>query len=202
MSEAEPQGTARKQGLGLTLAIAAVVLVGLAGVLYVIAGSAFKPAGPPAATGAMAKLKPTPPAPPPTTGFVDADGKPVTLADFKGQVLVVNLWATWCAPCVHEMPTLAALQSHYQGKPVKVVAISVDAAASTDKAKAFIAKNAPLAFYQNADLKLPFALDPPAQEFPTTLIYDKSGLQRMRMTGDADWSTAEAKAVIDRMLGG
>lgn len=184
----------------MTLAIAAVVLLGLAGVLYVIAGSAFKPVDPPLA-GAMAKLKATPPAPPPTTAFVDSDGRSVTLAEFKGQVVVLNLWATWCAPCVKEMPTLAALQKAYEGKPVKVVAVSVDGAASTDKAKAFIAQNAPLAFYQNVDLKLPFALAPPAQEFPTTLIYDKAGMQRLRMTGDADWSTADAKAVIDRMLG-
>ena len=78
MSEAEPQGTARKSGRGLTLAIAAVVLIGLAGVLYVIAGPAFKPAAPPAPSGAMAKLKPTPPAPAPLTTFVDAEGKSLT----------------------------------------------------------------------------------------------------------------------------
>lgn len=202
MSEAGPQGTARNKGRGLTLAIAAVVLVGLAAALYVILPLSFKPATAPLASGAMTKLKPAPAAPPPSTRFVDADGKPLSLADLKGEVLVVNLWATWCGPCVHEMPTLAALQKAYAGKPVKVVAISVDAAESTDKAKAFIAKNAPLAFYQNADLKLPFALSPPAQEFPTTVIYDRSGQQRYRMTGDADWSTAEARAVVDKLLGG
>jgi thiol-disulfide isomerase/thioredoxin len=205
MSGNEPSvGGQTKRGLGrgLTLAIAAAVVVGAAGALYVIAGSSFKPGGVAgiAGTGAMKKLVAVSAVPPPAQGFVDANGKPVHIADFKGQVVLVNLWATWCGPCVKEMPTLAALQQAYAGKPVKVVAVSVDSAEATDKAKAFIAKHAPLDFYQNADLKLPFAFQPPAQEFPTTVIYGKDGLQRARMTGDADWSSPEAHAVVDKLL--
>jgi len=203
----QASGENRGLGRGLTLAIAAAVLVGAAAVLYVMGGSAFKPgAGPNSlaglSEGAMKKLTVVSPAPPPAAPFVDAEGKPVTLADFKGQVLVVNLWATWCAPCVAEMPTLAKLQQEFAGQPVKVVAVSVDAAESTDKAKAFIAKHAPLAFYQNPDLKLPFAFSPPAAEFPSTVIYDKTGVQRARLTGDADWSSPEAKKVIETLLKG
>jgi thiol-disulfide isomerase/thioredoxin len=191
-------------GKGLTLAIVAVVVVGLAAALYVIGGAAFKPSGQPSlqklATGAMAKLHQTPPAPPPAAPFTDAEGRKLTLSDLKGQVLVVNLWATWCAPCVKEMPTLAALQKAYEGKGVKVVAISIDAPKDADKAKAFIAGHAPLAFYQDATLELPFAFTPPAQGFPTTILFDKSGVERARVTGDADWSTPEAKAVVDKLL--
>jgi thiol-disulfide isomerase/thioredoxin len=189
----------------LTLAIAAAVLIGAAAVLYVIGGSAFKPGGGSSmaalAVGPMKKLVGVSPAPPPAIPFQDASGKSVTLADFKGQVLVVNLWATWCAPCVAEMPTLAALQRAYAGKPVKVVAVSIDDAASTAKARAFIAGHAPLAFYQDADLKLPFAFTPPAAEFPSTIVYDREGMQRARMTGGADWASPQAKAVIDKLLG-
>ena len=153
-------------GRGLTLAIGAALTIGAASVLYVTAGCSFKPADSAniaaLAVGPMKKLVSVTPAPPPAIAFRDADGKPITLADFKGQVLVVNLWATWCGPCVAEMPTLATLQREYAGKPVKVLAISVDDAGGTDKAKAFIAKHAPLVFYQNADLKLPFGFTPPA----------------------------------------
>ena len=112
-------------------------------------------------------------------------------------MLVVNLWATWCAPCKQEMPTLAKLQAAYEGKPVKVVAISIDRPADTQAAKDFIAQNAPLAFYQEASMELPFLFEPEAQGFPTTLLYDKSGMERARVVGEADWSTAEAKAVVD-----
>jgi thiol-disulfide isomerase/thioredoxin len=191
-------------GKGLTLAIVAVVLVGLAAALYVMGGAAFKPSASASlqklATGPMAKLHPTPAAPPPSAPFTDAEGRKLTLADLKGQVLVVNLWATWCAPCVKEMPTLAALQKAYDGKGVKVVAISIDAPKDADKAKAFIAGHAPLAFYQDSTLELPFAFKPPAQGFPTTILFDKAGVERARVTGDADWSSAEAKAVVDQLL--
>ena len=196
--------TKRGLGRGLTLAIGAAVLIGVVAALYVTLDASFKPGGASnvaaLAVGPMKKLVGVTPAPPPAIPFRDADGKAVTLADFKGQVLVVNLWATWCGPCVAEMPTLAKLQSEYAGKPVKVLAISVDDAGGTDKAKAFIAKHAPLVFYQNADLKLPFGFSPPAAEFPSTIIYDQTGMQRARMTGGADWSSPEAKAVIDKML--
>lgn len=198
------ENSSKGMGRGLALAIGAAVLVGGAAVLYVMAGAAFKPANEtslkPVAVGSMAKLIESPPMPPPEATFVDADGKTLKLADLKGQVLVVNLWATWCGPCVKEMPTLAALQKAYEGKPVKVVAISIDGAKDTDKAKAFIATHAPLAFYQDASLAMPFAFKPPAPGFPTTILFDKAGQQRGRVSGDTDWSTPEAKAVIDRLL--
>ncbi len=191
-------------GRGLTLAIVAAVLVGGAAVLYVMAGAAFKPASTtalkPLAVGAMAKLQEETPLPPPPNTFVDAQGKAIRISDLKGEVLVVNLWATWCGPCVKEMPTLAALQKAYEGKPVKVVAISIDAAKDTAKAKAFIATHAPLAFYQDSTLEIPFAFKPPAPGFPTTILFDKAGQERARVSGDTDWSTPEAKAVIDRLL--
>jgi thiol-disulfide isomerase/thioredoxin len=179
-------------------------LVGAASAVYVIGGSALKPDGPVAlkslAKGGMTKLKETTPKPPPAKGFVDSEGRTVHLADLKGQVLVVNLWATWCAPCKQEMPTLAKLQAAYAGQPVKVVAVSIDGASGTEAAKAFIAQNAPLAFYQDASMALPFDFKPEAQGFPTTVLFDRSGMERARVVGEADWSTADAKAVVDRLL--
>ncbi len=127
-------------------------------------------------------------------------GKPVTLADFKGQVVVVNLWATWCAPCVKEMPTLAKLQAEYAGKPVKVVAISLDRGTKDiAKARAFIAGKAPLGFY-HGDYDMAFALKPAVEGFPVTILYDAEGHERARLAGGADWSGADAKKVIDQLL--
>ena len=204
--------------------MAAALIVGAAGVVYVTRGSLSKPAevanttaeaeadgdvaGKTAAVAdplglrklRMAKLEVSEPKPAPDKSFVDGTGKARTLADFRGKVVVVNLWATWCAPCKQEMPTLAKLAASYAGKPVEIAAISIDNAAATGEAKAFIATHRPLAFYQDAKLALPFAFSPPAQGFPTTVLYDKAGIERARVVGEADWSGPEARKVIDRLL--
>jgi thiol-disulfide isomerase/thioredoxin len=151
--------------------------------------------------GTLAKLEiAKTPAPPPSTQIQGPDGRTLTLADLKGQVLVVNLWASWCAPCAQEMPTLAKLQAAYQGKPVKVVAISLDKGdVDIAKAKARISDNSPLQFY-HAPLDLSFALSPAVEGLPTTIFYDSSGRERARLTGPADWTKPEAHALVDRLL--
>ena len=183
--------------------------------LYVIALGACKPAAPGAASGArglegmahgaMANLKlPTAPAPQPDPAmaatFTDGAGKTVRLSDFKGQVVVANLWATWCAPCVKEMPTLAKLAGDYAGKPVKILALSVDRPTASEKARAFIEKNAPLAFYIDGERNVQSALQPYPEGFPTTYLYGKDGKLRGVVSQGTDWSSADVKAVIDRLL--
>ena len=158
----------------------------------------------PRASPAGEKTLPTPVArgggePAPSTPFKDADGKDVTLADFRGKVVVMNLWATWCAPCRKEMPTLAALAALEHGKPVQVLPVSVDSAGKTEAAKAFISANAPLEFHQDPGPALPVALKPVAEGFPTTVIFDKEGRERTRMAGDIDWSSARVRRVIDAL---
>lgn len=179
--------------------------LGVAAVLYIIGAASTKPGGggelQALAKGEMAKLEvPLAPARAPSHVLYDGAGRPVTLADFKGQVVVLNIWATWCAPCVLEMPTLAALQRSYAGKPVKVVAVSVDSADDQAKAQAFLAKHAPLDFFIDRERKISFVLTPTAPGVPTTVIYGPDGVERARLSGEADWTSREAKAVIDRVL--
>jgi thiol-disulfide isomerase/thioredoxin len=153
------------------------------------------------AAGPMAKLVVAPaPGGEPDVAFTGPDGKPMHLADLKGQVVVVNFWATWCGPCKEEMPSLAALQKGYAAKPLKVVAISVDRLEDTAKAKDFLATHGGLSFYNDPEYRVVFGLNPRPEGIPTTVIYDKLGHERARLSGGADWSTQQAKKVMDTVL--
>lgn len=160
------------------------------------------------ATGDMAALTISPNRPPePTTPFLDAMGRSITLADLKanGKILVVNLWATWCGGCVKEIPTLAKLQSAYPGRVI-VAPISIDTPNDREKARAFMAKFSQLPFYQNPAAPWPppitVALIPPVGSFPVTIIYDRAGKERARLVGPkiADWSSPDARAFFDYLL--
>lgn len=205
---AGPQQGGSKGGKGLKLALIAMAVVGALAVLYVIVAASLKPASgedlTTLARGEMAKLTVSAaPTPAPDTPFIDASGKTVTLKDFQGQVVVLNLWATWCGPCKVEMPTLAKLQAAYApNKPVRVIALSVDRPDDAADARAFIAQNAPLGFYHDPKFAMAYALQPSAAGLPTTVIFDASGKERARVAGDADWSSADAKAVVDKVLRG
>jgi thiol-disulfide isomerase/thioredoxin len=208
------ESAAKPRGGVLKWALWGAAAIGVAAVVYIIAQSATKPAenktevaasGPvPAAAvthDVAKKLEHSADgAKPPAYAFFDAAGKKVTPADFKGKIVVLNIWATWCAPCKLEMPTLAKLAKAYEGKPVAVVAISIDKADALAQAKAFIAANAPLKFYNDPDAKLPWALKPAANGMPTTLILGKDGLERGRISGEADWAGPGAAATIDKLL--
>ncbi|WP_068877386.1 MULTISPECIES: TlpA disulfide reductase family protein [unclassified Phenylobacterium] len=191
----------------LTWGLWGAALVGVAAVVYIIGSASTKPT-PPAPSAATtsttfaSKLTtPAQPTPSPDYTFYDASGKAMKLADLKGKVVVMNIWATWCGPCVTEMPTLAKLQAAYAGKPVEVVAISIDSESSAAKARLFIAQHDPLKFYHDREMKLPFKLSPPAPGAPTTVIYGKDGMEVARVAGEADWAGPEARALVDKALG-
>jgi thiol-disulfide isomerase/thioredoxin len=153
------------------------------------------------ARGEMAKLIVSDhPAAAPATPFMDAAGKPHTLAEFNGRVAVVNVWANWCAPCKAEIPSLAKLESAYAGKPLAVVPISVGKGDDEAAGHRFIDRNPPLTFYTEPTYKLAFAFKPVVEGMPTTLIYDRHGVERARLIGGADWSGRDARAVIDSLL--
>ena len=202
----EPVG--KPKGRLLPFALGGVALVGVAGAVYIIAQSSTKappeihtgPA-PQVPTGLAKKLStPTAPTPAPDYVFYDAAGKPLKIADFTGKVVVLNTWATWCGPCKAEMPTLAKLAAAYAGKPVEVMAVSIDTPEDAAKATLFIAQNSPLKFYHDREMKIVFKINAPGT--PTTVIYGKDGLETARVAGDADWTSPEARALVDKALAG
>jgi thiol-disulfide isomerase/thioredoxin len=186
-------------------AMVVLALMGAAAVLYVIGAASFKPKQEASLAdlrrGGLEKLVVTSPAvPAPTVAFADEAGGSVTLRDFHGQVVVLNLWATWCPPCKEEMPTLAKLQAAYAVQPVKVIALSVDKDADLQKARDQLAQTPPLKLYRDPAYRMAFALKPRAEGFPTTVIYDRRGRERARLKGAADWSSPEARALVERLL--
>jgi thiol-disulfide isomerase/thioredoxin len=129
----------------------------------------------------------------PTVAFTAPDGKPVTLASFKGKPLLLNLWATWCAPCVAEMPTLDAVAGTLAPK-VQVIAVSQDLQGAAKVTPFFAAKKfANLKPYLDPKLGLSLAYQ---ANLPTTILYDSAGKEVWRMTGGYEWNTPAAATLI------
>ncbi len=141
-----------------------------------------------------------PGAPPPDLAMETRSGDTIGLDAFAGRVVVLNLWATWCAPCKREMPTLAALQAAFDPAAVRVVALAVDRA-EFPTLEAFLAElgAADLRLLRDADAAAARAIGAPG--LPVTVILGPAGRERFRHAGYADWSTAEVVAAIAELAG-
>jgi thiol-disulfide isomerase/thioredoxin len=148
----------------------------------------------------MAKLKVADGPRAPMARFADASGRPLSLREFSGRVVVLNLWANWCAPCKTEIPSLAALARAEAAAPVAIVPVSLGKGADEAAGRAFIAAHPPLVFYSDPAYSLPYALAPPVAEIPTTILFDRQGRERARLAGGADWSGPEARRVIAALM--
>lgn len=141
----------------------------------------------------------------PPLSFTDAQGKALSLADFKGKLLLVNLWATWCVPCRKEMPALDHLEQALGGERFQVVAINLDTK-DPEKPKAFLTEigNKSLAFYADPGTKTFSALRAVGRGFglPTTLLVDGKGCEIGFLAGPAEWGGADAQALIKAALAG
>jgi thiol-disulfide isomerase/thioredoxin len=134
------------------------------------------------------------------TPFDDGHGSEITLAAFQGQYLLVNFWATWCAPCRVEMPTLSALQDDMGSEAFRVITIATG-------------RNDPIAmeqfFAEISVSNLPLFRDPTqtlARDMgvlglPITIILDPAGMEIARLQGDADWNSESARAIIAALTG-
>lgn len=141
------------------------------------------------------------PPPMPTRALRDANGAETSLAAYQGEVVVLNLWATWCAPCVEEMPTLGALQRRF-GDRIRVVPISVDSEGDLAKAQEQLADLTGNSLPFLVDISRGVLFDAQAPGMPVTIIYDRNGQERARLAGGADWSSDEAAAAIEAVIAG
>ncbi|WEZ82679.1 TlpA disulfide reductase family protein [Rhizobium sp. 32-5/1] len=137
--------------------------------------------------------------------FKNKDGKDLTLADFDGKTVLLNLWATWCVPCREEMPALNALQQSAGSDKFEVVAVNIDIG-DDEKPKAFLdeTKVHDLGYYRDSSMGVFNALKKEGLAFglPVTLLMDDKGCLISAMNGPAVWDSEDAKALVKAAMGG
>ncbi|MBK5197492.1 MAG: TlpA family protein disulfide reductase [Methyloceanibacter sp.] len=150
--------------------------------------------------GAMAALLVRPkPLDLPELAFADANGASKSLADWRGKVVLLNIWATWCVPCRDEMPAIDKLETKLGGKDFEVVAVNIDKGGP----------ERPASFLKEVGAThLALYIDPTGKLFskvktvgmPTTLVIDRNGKEIGRLIGPADWASPEALALIEAAI--
>lgn len=131
--------------------------------------------------------------------FMSEDGQQMTLADFQGKHIVLNFWATWCAPCRHEMPHLSALQDAMGGDQMEVVTIATGRNPLPGMQRFFAeidVDNLPL----HTDARQSLARSLGVLGLPVTIILDPEGNEIARMQGDADWSSENALEIMRTLI--
>jgi thiol-disulfide isomerase/thioredoxin len=176
----------------LLAAIALLFAAGLVSVLYVKHASAVHALGSPPPDLARLIVQPNPLAAP-AVGFSQAGGKRDALASFQGHFVLLNLWATWCGPCVGELPQLAKLSSAFPGLTVVAVNVGRDNAAET---AAFLKSHgaAKLAVYVDSDSALLRAFE--TSGLPLSVLLDPKGREIARAVGPCEWGTAASVAYL------
>jgi thiol-disulfide isomerase/thioredoxin len=134
-----------------------------------------------------------------TFPFQNDKGETLDLSKWKGRVVLLNLWATWCVPCRKEMPDLAKLQTALGGPDFEVVALSVDRK-GLEASQAFLKeiRVVNLATFIEPDAKSLAALQ--ALGLPATVLIDRNGKERARLLGPADWASPEAQAMVKALI--
>ena len=204
-----PDNRLNRRLIASAIGLAAVIIICVAVVATRQAPAPASSDGPPSASAppeALAKSNfgeivwHRSPQPAPATIFKDRAGADVSLAAYNGKVLVVNFWATWCAPCVKEMPTLDALQARLGGADFEVLAISQDREGA-QVAEPFMETNqwTSLALYTEPAAR--FAKDAGLRGLPTSLIIDKAGNEVGRVEGDTDWGSPETEQSLRDFMG-
>lgn len=131
--------------------------------------------------------------------FTLADGRTAGLAAFAGEIVVLNFWATWCAPCRKEMPQLDALQAHFADSPVRVVALSLDRG-KIDRPAKFLAELGIAHLTHAHDGSYKSARNAGLIGLPTTLVINAQGMEIGRLAGEADWNAPSVQNLIETLL--
>jgi cytochrome c-type biogenesis protein len=178
--------TARQQWT-IVLGIVALLAVLLAAATHYLGDELF-----PVSVGSAA--------PPMQASTVEGAKRTKTLADYKGRVVLLNVWATWCEPCRVEMPSIEKLYRAYGPQGLAVVAVSVDDAGMEDRVRDF-AKELGLTFEILHDPSRTTSANYQITGYPETFIIARDGTIRKKVIGAADWSSEANRALIRELLG-
>ena len=136
--------------------------------------------------------------PAPDFTFSDLDGRQVSLSDFRGKVVLVNIWATWCPPCRDEMPSMQKLYERFKGEHFEILAVSIDADG----------REAVAPFMQQMNLTFPALLDPEEKirslyaitGVPESFIIDRNGILVQKVIGPRDWAAPKVFSFFENLL--
>jgi peroxiredoxin len=171
------------------------VLVGLVVVVASITGLAW------AGAFDTTTSRVSPGAPAPDFRAVTLDARPVarSIADYRGQVVLLNLWATWCGPCEWEMPAIEALHRDFGPAGLKVVAVAVDDPGFEQRVRDFVTRKG-LTFEILSEGSGKIEQDYEARGIPATYLIGRDGLIRKRVAGATDWNSAANRALVAQLL--
>ena len=157
---------------------------------------------PPPKEGGMVKfVELNPPLPIPEASFSTTDGKKINLNMFKGAWLLVNFWATWCAPCISELPSLYNLKQNKSSSKFKILLVSIDRA-GPKVYKPFLKKLGLSQLKSASDPKANLMRALKISGIPTTLLIDPNSYIVGRYTGDAKWDSPSAKTLLMHYING
>lgn len=134
-----------------------------------------------------------------TAVTLDSIPREKRLADYRGQVVMINVWATWCLPCRVEMPSIEALHQSYGPKGLKILAVSIDDPGTDSTIRAFV-KQYGLTFEVLHDPKARISELYDVGGYPETFIVGKDGVIRKKLMSATDWNSPEARALVERLL--
>jgi peroxiredoxin len=148
------------------------------------------------------RSKVSPGSPAPDFRAMTLDSQPVarTIADYRGQVVLLNLWATWCKPCEWEMPSIQTLHNDFAAAGLKVVAVAVDDPGFEQRVRNFVAQRG-LTFEILSEGSGKIEADYEARGIPATYLIGRDGLIRKRIGGASDWNSPANRAIVAQLLG-
>jgi len=150
--------------------------------------------------GAVAQVRVGSPTPPFVAATLDGTARTRTIADYEGEVVLINLWATWCGPCVIEMPSIQRLYDRYRDAGFKVVAVAVDDPGNEQRILDFVAEHR-LTFEVLHEGSGRIEQQFQTQGIPATFLVGRDGRIRKFSLGAADWDSPANRAVVAQLLG-